>query len=93
MEEQTVTILTSQSVRLENYPGLKARTDNLQETRDQIVMLDRCLERIGGASTIKDITGRIGPFGQGLSGLFVNDEVVKGVTRQLRLRADGNRQL
>ncbi|WP_234891255.1 DUF892 family protein [Sinorhizobium meliloti] len=61
MEEQAVTILTSQSVRLENYPGLKARTDNLQETRDQIVMLDRCLERIGGASTIKDITGRIVP--------------------------------
>lgn len=79
MEEQAVTMLTSQSARLENYPDLKARIDkHLQETRDQIVMLDRCLERIGGASTIKDIIGRIVAFGQGLSGLFVNDEVVKG---------------
>ncbi|WP_026616609.1 ferritin-like domain-containing protein [Ensifer aridi] len=80
MEEQAITMLTSQSRRLENYPELKARIDrHLQETRDQAAMLERCLERLnGGASTIKDITGKIVAFGQGLSGLFVDDEVVKG---------------
>ncbi|APG93148.1 ferritin-like domain-containing protein [Sinorhizobium americanum] len=80
MEEQAITMLTSQSGRLENYPELKAQIEkHLQETRDQVAMLDRCLERTGGgASGIKDITGKIVAFGQGLSGLFVNDEVVKG---------------
>ncbi|PDT44369.1 ferritin-like domain-containing protein [Sinorhizobium fredii] len=80
MEEQAITMLTSQSSRLENYPDLKAQIDrHLKETRDQIAMLDRCLERTGGgASSIKDIAGKIVAFGQGLSELFVNDEVVKG---------------
>ncbi|MCA1408437.1 ferritin-like domain-containing protein [Ensifer sp. IC3342] len=80
MEEQAITMLTSQSSRLENYPDLKARIDkHVQETRDQVALLDRCLERTGGgASSIKDITGKMVAFGQGLSGLFVDDEVVKG---------------
>ncbi|PDT80027.1 DUF892 family protein [Sinorhizobium sp. BJ1] len=80
MEEQAITMLTSQSRRLENYPELKARIDrHLQETRDQAAMLERCLERLhGGSSAIKDISGKIVAIGQGLSGLFVSDEVVKG---------------
>ncbi|OAP39140.1 hypothetical protein AU381_08545 [Sinorhizobium glycinis] len=80
MEEQAITMLTSQSRRLENYPELKARIDrHLQETRDQAAMLKRCLERLhGGTSTVKDISGKIVAIGQGLSGLFVSDEVVKG---------------
>lgn len=80
MEEQAITMLTSQSGRLENYPELKAQIDkHLQETRDQAAMLERCLERQhGGTSSIKDITGKIVAIGQGLSGLFVGDEVVKG---------------
>jgi len=80
MEEQAITMLTSQSSRLENYPELKAQIDkHLQETRDQADMLERCLERLhGGTSSIKDITGKIVAIGQGLSGLFVGDEVVKG---------------
>jgi ferritin-like metal-binding protein YciE len=68
MEEQAITMLTSQSRRLENYPELKARIDrHLQETRDQ-----------AASSAIKDISGKIVAIGQGLSGLFVSDEVVKG---------------
>ncbi|EHK75783.1 hypothetical protein SM0020_21947 [Sinorhizobium meliloti CCNWSX0020] len=80
MEEQAITMLTSQSSRLENYPELKTRIDrHLQETKDQAAMLERCLERLdGGTSSIKDISGKIVAFGQGLSGLFVSDEVVKG---------------
>ncbi|TCN33344.1 uncharacterized protein DUF892 [Sinorhizobium americanum] len=50
IEEQAITMLTSQSERLENYPELKAQIDkHLRETRDQVAMLDRCLERTGGA--------------------------------------------
>ncbi|MDK1389187.1 DUF892 family protein [Sinorhizobium sp. 8-89] len=80
MEEQAITMLTSQSRRLENYPELKSRIDShLQETRDQAAMLEQCLERLnGGTSTVKDIGGKIIALGQGLSGLFVEDEVVKG---------------
>ncbi|WP_026617410.1 ferritin-like domain-containing protein [Ensifer aridi] len=79
MEEQAITMLTSQSARLENYPELKAQIDkHLQETRDQAAMLERCLERTGGTSTVKDIGAKMVAFGQGLSGLFVDDEVVKG---------------
>lgn len=48
MEEQAITMLTSQSGRLENYPELKSRIDrHLQETRDQAAMLERCLEQPG----------------------------------------------
>ncbi|WP_082910359.1 DUF892 family protein [Sinorhizobium glycinis] len=80
MEEQAITMLTSQSARLENYPELKAQIDkHLQETRDQAAMLERCLERVsGGTSGLKDIAAKMVAFGQGLSGLFVDDEVVKG---------------
>ncbi|MGK9339977.1 ferritin-like domain-containing protein [Sinorhizobium meliloti] len=80
MEEQAITMLTSQSQRLEKYPELKERIDrHLQETRDQAAMLERCLERVGGGtSSVKDITAKMVAFGQGMSGLFVDDEVVKG---------------
>lgn len=79
MEEQAITMMSSQSNRLKNYPELKAQIDkHLQETRDQAAMLERCLERLGGTSSVKDITGKIVALGQGLSGLFVGDEVVKG---------------
>jgi ferritin-like metal-binding protein YciE len=65
--------------RLENYPGLKDQIDkHLRETRDQAAMLERCLERTGGTSTVKDVGAKMVAFGQGLSGLFVDDEVVKG---------------
>lgn len=80
MEEQAITMLTSQSARLEHYPEVKAQIDkHLQETRDQAAMLERCLERVsGGTSGLKDIAAKMVAFGQGLSGLFVDDEVVKG---------------
>ncbi|WEX74271.1 DUF892 family protein [Sinorhizobium numidicum] len=80
MEEQAITMLSNQSRRLKNYPQLKARIDkHLEETRDQVAMIEHCLERVdGGASTLKDLGGKIVAFGQGLSGHFVSDEVVKG---------------
>jgi ferritin-like metal-binding protein YciE len=80
MEEQAVTMLTSQSKRLENYPELKARLDeHIGETREQSRALEECLQRLGeSSSSMKDMGGKAIAFGQGLSGLFVDDEVVKG---------------
>lgn len=37
-----------------------------------------CIERLGGdTSAIKDVTGKMMAMAQGLSGMFVSDEVVK----------------
>ncbi|MCG5487342.1 MAG: DUF892 family protein [Sinorhizobium meliloti] len=47
--------------------------------RSEAAMWERCLDRVsGGTSGIKDIAAKMVAFGQGLSGLFVDDEVVKG---------------
>ncbi|MFK0278415.1 ferritin-like domain-containing protein [Ensifer sp. NPDC090286] len=80
MEEQAETMLSSQSRRLQNYPELKARIDqHIEETREQARRIETCLERLdAGASSIKDISGKMVALGQGLSGIFVEDEVVKG---------------
>lgn len=80
MEEESITLLISQSRRLRNYPDLKARIDmHLQETRDQAAMIERCLERLGGeAATAKDVTGRMVTLGHAFSGLFIEDGAVKG---------------
>lgn len=80
MEEQAETMLSSQARRIENYPQLKAKLEqHLEETRRQAQRLEQCIERLnGGTSTIKDAAGKMVALGQGLSGLFVGDEVVKG---------------
>ncbi len=80
MEEQAETMLTAQSRRLQNYPDLKARIDqHIEETREHARRLETCLQRLDHrASSLKDISGKIVALGQGLSGMFVDDEVVKG---------------
>jgi ferritin-like metal-binding protein YciE len=80
MEEQAEQMLSATSSRLEHYPQLKARLDqHLAETRNQAAMLSRCIERRGtSTSTLKDLAGKVTAMAQGLSGLFVGDEVVKG---------------
>jgi ferritin-like metal-binding protein YciE len=80
MEEQAEQMLSSQAKRLENYPELRARIEqHLQETRRQAERVRGCIERHGSSkSAIKDMTGKVVAVGQGLSGLFVGDEVVKG---------------
>lgn len=79
MEEQALTMLESLARRLEHYPELKARLQqHITETKSQREKLGRCLERHGGSSTIKDTAGKLTAMMQGLSGLFVGDEVVKG---------------
>jgi ferritin-like metal-binding protein YciE len=80
MEEQAEQMLSSTSQRIENYPDLRAQMErHLEETRGQAKRLRGCIERLGSTtSTIKDLAGKVVAFGQGLSGLFVDDEVVKG---------------
>lgn len=79
MEEQAEKMLTSTAERLQNYPELRARIEqHIEETRQQSLQVRACIERLGGdTSAIKDITARMVAMAQGMSGVFVSDEVVK----------------
>lgn len=80
MEEQAITMLNSQVERLENYPELRARmARHVEETKEQARLLSGCLARYDDdSSAMKDMIGKITAFGQGLSGVFASDEVMKG---------------
>lgn len=80
MEKQAETMLASMAGRIENYPELKQAVElHLEETKEQAQRLSECIERRGGnTSTLKDAAGQFVAMGQGLSGVFVEDEVVKG---------------
>ncbi|KKX30690.1 DUF892 family protein [Rhizobium sp. LC145] len=81
MEEQAITMMTAQSRRLENYPDLRNRIEqHLIETRAHAEVLEDLLGRFaaGGASTLKDIAGKLAATAQGLGGIFTSDEVIKG---------------
>jgi ferritin-like metal-binding protein YciE len=79
MEEQAEKMLSATAARLENYPELKARVNqHLEETRVQARLVRGCIERRGGStSATKDVMGKMVAMAQGLSGMFVSDEVVK----------------
>lgn len=80
MEEQAEDMLQAQAGRIENYPELKARIErHIEETRSQRDRLEACI-RGRGASTseVKDLVGKFTAMMQGMSGVFVGDEVVKG---------------
>lgn len=80
MEHQALKILESQASRLEHYPDLRAKADeHAQQTRRQAERLEGCLDRLGeSTSSIKSGMGTLMGQFQGLSGLFVSDEVMKG---------------
>lgn len=80
MEAQAETMLTAQIGRLESYPALKMRMEqHLRETEEQRVALGDLLDQLGeDRSIVKDTMGKIMAAGQGLSGVFVADEVMKG---------------
>lgn len=80
MEKQALTMMESLVKRLENYPDLRNRLkQHIEETRGQAQRLEGCLERLGtSTSAVKDATAKMIATAQGLSGLFVTDEVVKG---------------
>jgi ferritin-like metal-binding protein YciE len=80
MEMQAETMLTSQARRIEHYPELKARIErHIEETRNQAELIKGCIERRGGStSTVKDLGARTLAMIQGLSGVAMGDEIVKG---------------
>jgi ferritin-like metal-binding protein YciE len=80
MEQQAETMLESQIARLKHYPELRKKLEeHLEETRRQAQMVNDCIERLGGGtSAVKDTMGKMMAFGLGLSGLFVDEEVIKG---------------
>lgn len=80
MEQQAEQMLQSMSERIEHYPQLKARIDqHIEETRWQQQQVEGCIKRLGGStSTLKDLAAKLVAFGQGLSGIVMSDEIVKG---------------
>ena len=80
MEEQSETILESQIARIKHYPHLKEKLqEHLTQTRRQSTLVRDCIQRRGGnTSMIKELAAKTIATAQGLSGLFVDDEVVKG---------------
>jgi ferritin-like metal-binding protein YciE len=80
MEMQAETMLSAMAGRIKNYPDVKAKIEqHIQETRQQAQMLESCLQRLGSdASTVKNLIGKFVAMGQGLSGVFVADEIIKG---------------
>lgn len=79
-EEQSEKMLTKFAGRIENYPELKNQIQrHIDETRGQSRRLKQCLDRYGDStSTLKDTFGRMMAFAQGMSGAFVDDEIIKG---------------
>jgi ferritin-like metal-binding protein YciE len=80
MEMQAETMLNAQISRLKHYPDLRRKLEeHLAETKRQAASVDDCISRLGGdTSAVKDTMAKMVAFGQGLSGLFVDDEVIKG---------------
>lgn len=79
MEEQAETMMRDTCARLKNYPELKARLDlHIEETKEQARLIKGCIERLGGdTSVLKNMAAKATATAQGLSGMFVTDEVVK----------------
>jgi ferritin-like metal-binding protein YciE len=80
MEKQAEQMLSALAGRIENYPQLKAQIEqHIQETKEQARRLETCIHRRGGStSAIKDVAGKMTAMAQGISGIFVGDEIIKG---------------
>lgn len=79
MEEQALTMMQGQVNRLETYPQLRDRIQiHIRETEAQVADLRKLLDREGGSSMLKDVMGKMTAMGQAMSGVFADDEVVKG---------------
>ncbi|MEA1648700.1 ferritin-like domain-containing protein [Nitrospirillum sp. BR 11164] len=80
MEQQAETMMTAMCERIENYPPVRDKLrEHIAETRTQTQRLESCLARLGDdSSTLKDLAGRAAAFGQGLGGMFMSDEIIKG---------------
>jgi len=80
MEVQATQMMENMESRLQNYPDLQERLrQHIEETRGQADQVRGCLQRLGtDTSALKTaIAGFTGTM-QALSGVVVEDEVVKG---------------
>lgn len=79
-EEQSEKMLTKFAGRIENYPELKERIlRHAEESRGQANRLEKCLKKYGDkTSALKDTFGKMMAMAQGMSGIFVDDEIIKG---------------
>jgi|SRR4051794_12970307 len=79
-EQQAETMLNGMAGRIKGFPELKSRIEqHLAETRRQAELVRGCIERRGGSvSTLKDAGGKALGLAQALSGVLVEDEVMKG---------------
>ena len=79
MEKQATTMLDALAEGIENYPDVKAQIErHLQEARDQAAAMQGYGERRGeGGPGWKESAGQCVAMGQGLSGAFVGDKLVK----------------
>lgn len=80
MEKQAVEMLEKQADRIKNYPEVQQRIAlHLEETKTQADRLEQCLASMGeDTSAFKTGLGKMVGSAQALSGLFVEDEIVKG---------------
>lgn len=81
MEVQAETMLKKQLDRIEHYPDLTARIEqHITETQNQAKLVEECLKRYDASySGVKDLGAKVTAMGQAMGGMFVGDEVVKGV--------------
>ena len=80
MEAQGLVMLDAQSRRLQNYPELKLRMErHAEESRRHLQALEGLLGQLPsrGNFLFKDVAGKVTARFQGLSGIFIPDEVVK----------------
>jgi ferritin-like metal-binding protein YciE len=80
MELQAIKVMQTQVSRLEHYPELTSRLEqHIEETRGQAARLEECLKaHDADTSIVKDSAAQFAALMQGLGGVFVGDEVVKG---------------
>lgn len=81
METQAEQLLDGQARRSERFPHLSIRLrEHLTTTRLQRTRLEGCISRRQTTpSAIKDMAAKVTATMQNLSGIFVEDEIVKGV--------------
>lgn len=81
MEEQAETMLSNMLDRVEDYPTFQNKLrEHLEETKHQRKLVEGCIERLGASTSgVKDFAAKAMGYGQAISGLFVEDEVVKGI--------------
>lgn len=81
MEEQAEKLFSGQSDRLKKYTDLSAKLrDEVTFIEANKTLLFATLKQLGSdTSVVKDTFGKILGFEQNMTGVFVNDEPVKGI--------------